>query len=72
MQQALEADADSGAIAGPRAATARPLPRGLIGEQPVAPVYEDGAKTVTLKGDNIAAEFIDLVKKYVERHYAVT
>ena len=39
------------------------------GEQPVAPVYEDGNKTVTLKGDNIAAEFIGLVKAYVESHY---
>lgn len=39
------------------------------GEQPVAPVYEDGRKTVTLKGDNIAGEFIDLVKGYVESHY---
>lgn len=39
------------------------------GEKPVAPVYEDGEKTVTLKGDNIAAEFIDRVKTYVERRY---
>ncbi len=39
------------------------------GEQPVAPVYEDGCKTVTLKGDNIAAEFIGLIKIYVESHY---
>ena len=39
------------------------------GEQPVAPVYEDGEKTVTLKGDDIAGEFIDLVKNYVERRY---
>jgi len=41
------------------------------GEQPVAPVYEDGEKTVTLKGDNIAAEFIDLVNRYVDRRYRV-
>ena len=41
------------------------------GEQPVAPVYEDGEKTVTLKGDNIADEFIGLVKEYVRSHYAV-
>ncbi len=40
------------------------------GEQPVAPVYEDGEKTVTLKGDHIAEEFIELVKTYVERRYA--
>jgi len=39
------------------------------GEQPVAPVYEDGCKTVTLKGDDIAAEFIGLVKTYVQTHY---
>jgi len=41
------------------------------GEQPVAPVYQDGEKTVTLKGDNIAQEFIGLVKDYVKTHYAV-
>jgi len=40
------------------------------GEQPVAPVYQDGEKTVTLKGDNIAEEFIGLVKDYVRTHYA--
>jgi (E)-4-hydroxy-3-methylbut-2-enyl-diphosphate synthase len=39
------------------------------GEQPVAPVYEDGQKTVTLKGEKIAEEFIGLVKDYVETHY---
>jgi len=39
------------------------------GESPVAPVYEDGEKTVTLKGDNIASEFQQLVQRYVERHY---
>ena len=41
------------------------------GERPVAPVYQDGEKTVTLKGDNIAQEFIDLVKDYVKTRYAV-
>jgi (E)-4-hydroxy-3-methylbut-2-enyl-diphosphate synthase len=40
------------------------------GEQPVAPVYEDGEKTVTLKGDDIAAEFIQRVEAYVDRTYA--
>ncbi len=40
------------------------------GEQPVAPVYEDGRKTVTLKGGNIADEFIGLVQAYVKSHYA--
>ncbi len=39
------------------------------GETPVAPVYEDGVKTVTLKGDNIAQEFHEIVKHYIERHY---
>jgi len=39
------------------------------GEYPVAPVYVDGEKTVTLKGDTIAAEFQRLVEDYVERRY---
>jgi (E)-4-hydroxy-3-methylbut-2-enyl-diphosphate synthase len=39
------------------------------GETPVAPVFEDGVKTVTLKGDNIAAEFHALVERYIESHY---
>jgi len=39
------------------------------GERPVAPVYEDGAKTVTLKGERIAEEFQQLVEQYVERRY---
>ena len=39
------------------------------GEKPVAPVYEDGEKTVTLKGDNIAAEFEDLLNQYIDRSY---
>jgi (E)-4-hydroxy-3-methylbut-2-enyl-diphosphate synthase len=40
------------------------------GEIPVAPVYEDGKKTVTLKGDRIAEEFQELVERYVERTYS--
>ena len=40
------------------------------GEQPVAPVYEDGKKTVTLKGDNIANEFMRMVDDYVISHYS--
>ncbi|MDD2759508.1 MAG: flavodoxin-dependent (E)-4-hydroxy-3-methylbut-2-enyl-diphosphate synthase [Methylomonas sp.] len=40
------------------------------GESPVAPVFEDGVKTVTLKGDNIAGEFQALVEKYIETHYS--
>jgi (E)-4-hydroxy-3-methylbut-2-enyl-diphosphate synthase len=39
------------------------------GEVPVAPVYEDGEKTVTLKGERIAEEFQALVDAYVERTY---
>jgi (E)-4-hydroxy-3-methylbut-2-enyl-diphosphate synthase len=40
------------------------------GERPVAPVYVDGEKTVTLKGERIAEEFQQLVEEYVERHYS--
>jgi (E)-4-hydroxy-3-methylbut-2-enyl-diphosphate synthase len=39
------------------------------GETPVAPVYEDGKKTVTLKGDKIAEEFQELVVRYIDSHY---
>jgi (E)-4-hydroxy-3-methylbut-2-enyl-diphosphate synthase len=39
------------------------------GETPVAPVYEDGEKTVTLKGGDIAREFQQLVDRYVQRRY---
>jgi (E)-4-hydroxy-3-methylbut-2-enyl-diphosphate synthase len=39
------------------------------GESPVAPVYEDGVKTVTLKGDHIAEEFQAIVERYIESHY---
>ncbi len=40
------------------------------GENPVAPVYVDGVKTVTLKGDNIAAEFQKIVEHYVVTRYS--
>ena len=40
------------------------------GEVPVAPVYEDGVKTVTLKGATIAREFQQLVEAYVQRTYS--
>jgi len=40
------------------------------GENPVAPVFIDGVKAVTLKGDNIAAEFQALVEQYVHKNYA--
>jgi (E)-4-hydroxy-3-methylbut-2-enyl-diphosphate synthase len=39
------------------------------GERPVAPVYVDGEKNVTLKGDHIATEFQALVLDYVKTHY---
>jgi len=40
------------------------------GEVPVAPVFVDGEKTVTLKGDAIAEEFQAIVEDYVRKHYA--
>ena len=40
------------------------------GEQPAAPVFIDGEKVITLRGDNIAGEFKAIVDKYVEAHYA--
>ena len=39
------------------------------GEAPVAPVYVDGERAVTLRGDNIAAEFRGIVENYVARKY---
>src|SRR6185503_11439692 len=39
-------------------------------EVPVAPVYVDGEKTVTLKGGRIAEEFQAIVEKYVEDNYS--
>jgi len=39
------------------------------GEVPVAPVYVDGKKTVTLKGERIAEEFQAIVEDYVRRNY---
>ncbi|HQR48937.1 MAG TPA: flavodoxin-dependent (E)-4-hydroxy-3-methylbut-2-enyl-diphosphate synthase [Steroidobacteraceae bacterium] len=42
------------------------------GERPVAPVYVDGEKGPTLKGDRIAEEFQALVEQYVERTYGGT
>ncbi len=40
------------------------------GESPVAPVFVDGKKTVTLRGDHIADEFKELIEAYVEKTYA--
>jgi (E)-4-hydroxy-3-methylbut-2-enyl-diphosphate synthase len=39
------------------------------GETPVAPVYVDGVRTVTLKGENIAVEFQVIVEQYVREKY---
>lgn len=39
------------------------------GERPVAPVYIDGERSTTLKGDRIADEFQQIVETYVERRY---
>ena len=39
------------------------------GEKPVAPVYVDGKKTVTLKGDTISEDFQKIVASYVEENY---
>ncbi len=41
------------------------------GEQPVAPVFVDGERTVTLKGERIAEEFQAIVAAYVERRYGL-
>ena len=40
------------------------------GEAPAAPVFIDGEKAVTLRGDNIAEEFVALIDGYVDRRYA--
>ena len=40
------------------------------GESPAAPVFVDGRKFTTLKGDNIAQEFMALLNDYVESHYS--
>lgn len=39
------------------------------GEAPAAPVFIDGEKAMTLRGENIAQEFIALIDDYVERRY---
>ena len=40
------------------------------GEAPTAPVFIDGEKAVTLRGENIAHEFVALIDQYVEKRYA--
>jgi len=39
------------------------------GEAPAAPVFIDGQKALTLRGDNIAAEFHALVENYIEKRF---
>ncbi|MGA7298154.1 MAG: flavodoxin-dependent (E)-4-hydroxy-3-methylbut-2-enyl-diphosphate synthase [Rhodanobacteraceae bacterium] len=39
------------------------------GEAPAAPVFVDGKKTVTLRGEHIAEEFVGLIEDYVDSHY---
>ncbi len=39
-------------------------------EEPKAPVYVDGKLMLTLKGDNIVPEFLQILEKYVERKYS--
>ena len=39
------------------------------GEVPAAPVFEDGVKTLTLRGEHIAEEFTAIVDRYVARTY---
>jgi (E)-4-hydroxy-3-methylbut-2-enyl-diphosphate synthase len=40
------------------------------GEAPAAPVFIDGEKAMTLRGDNIATEFVDILDNYVATKYA--
>ena len=42
------------------------------GETPVAPVYVDGKRKITLKGDNMAQEFLAIVQEYVKENYGET
>jgi (E)-4-hydroxy-3-methylbut-2-enyl-diphosphate synthase len=39
------------------------------GEAPAAPVFIDGQKAMTLRGENIAAEFVAIIDDYVARKY---
>ena len=39
------------------------------GEAPVAPVFIDGKKEATLRGDNLTPEFLQMIETYVERRY---
>ena len=39
------------------------------GESPVAPVFIDGKKAATLRGENLTADFLDMIDNYVEENY---
>jgi (E)-4-hydroxy-3-methylbut-2-enyl-diphosphate synthase len=39
------------------------------GETPAAPVFIDGQKAMTLRGDGIAREFETIVNQYIERRF---
>ena len=41
------------------------------GETPAAPIFIDGKKAVTLRGDNIVAEFKALLEDYIEKRFGV-
>ena len=41
-------------------------------EEPVAPVFQDGALLTTLRGDRIVAEFLEILEGYVTEHYTQT
>jgi len=41
------------------------------GERPVAPVFVDGERTVTLKGEHIAEDFQVIIEDYVQKNYSV-
>ena len=40
------------------------------GESPTAPVFVDGKKTITLRGDGLTSEFLELIEDYVKTRYA--
>ena len=42
------------------------------GEMPIAPVYIDGERAVTLKGDKLTEEFLVIVEEYVKRRFGVS
>jgi (E)-4-hydroxy-3-methylbut-2-enyl-diphosphate synthase len=41
-------------------------------EDPKAPVFVDGRLLTTLKGERIVAEFIEILNRYVNTHYATS